>query len=97
MFNKFFSTSNNRAQAHAMEAIAALSLAANVFQVVDFAHKLLSTGQQIYQAGSTVQNAELEVVVQDFAVLNKRLQKQSRPDPDVLGPLSKDDQVYVIE
>jgi hypothetical protein len=49
-----------------MEAVAGLSLAANVLQVVDFASKLLSTGQQIYQAGSTVQNFELEVVVKDF-------------------------------
>jgi hypothetical protein len=76
-----------------MEAVAGLSLAANVLQVVDFASKLLSTGQQIYQAGSTVQNFELEVVVKDFEVLNKRLQSWSRPDPAVFGPLSDDDQV----
>jgi hypothetical protein len=79
-----------------MEAAAAFGLAANVLQVVDFAYKILSTGDQIYQAGSTVQNSELEVVLKDFTVLNTRLKSWVRPDPDVLGPLEEDGQVSVI-
>ena len=46
-----------------MESIAALSLAANVIQIVDFAQKILSAGRQIHRAGSTLQNAEVEVVL----------------------------------
>jgi hypothetical protein len=79
-----------------MEAAAAFGLAANVLQVVDFAYKILSTGDQIYQAGSTVQNSELEVALKDFTVLNTRLKSWVRPDPDVLGPLEEDGQVRVI-
>jgi hypothetical protein len=79
-----------------MEAAAAFGLAANVLQVVDFAYKILSTGDQIYQAGSTVQNSELEVVLKDFTVLNMRLKSWARPDPNVLGPLEEDGQVSVI-
>jgi hypothetical protein len=79
-----------------MEAVASLSLAANIFQVVGFASKLWSTGQQTYQAGSTVENAELEVVVKDFQVLNRRLRSWSCPDPECLGPLSEDDQVRLF-
>jgi hypothetical protein len=80
-----------------MEAVAGLSLAANIFQVVDFAGKILNTGQQVYQAGSTVENAELEVIVKDFEVFIRRLQSCARPDPHVLGPLPDDDQVRLVE
>jgi hypothetical protein len=76
-----------------MEAVAGLSLAANILQVVDFAAKLLSTGHQIYEAGSTVQNSELELVISDFTALNDRLRSWTRPDPAASGPLAKDSQV----
>jgi hypothetical protein len=36
-----------------MEGIAAFGLAANILQMVEMANKLLSTGQEIYQAGTT--------------------------------------------
>ena len=78
-----------------MEAVAAFGLAANILQVTDFAQKLLSTGRQIYQAGSTLQNAELEVAVKDFTILNKRLRSWDRSDPSVLGPMTEDGQVRI--
>jgi hypothetical protein len=76
-----------------MEAIAGLSLAANILQIVDFTAKVLSTGNQIRLSGSTVQNSELELVVNDFTTLNERITLWTRPDPANLGPLAKDVQV----
>ena len=80
-----------------MEAIAGLSLAANILQIVDFTAKVLSTGNQIRQAGSTIQNAELDLVVRDFTALNERLKSWVRPNPASSGPLAKDSQVCWVQ
>jgi hypothetical protein len=79
-----------------MEGIAAFGLAANILQVVELAYKLLSSGQEVYQAGTTLQNAELEVALKDFTVLNKRLQSSVRPVSDVFGPLTADGHVCIV-
>jgi hypothetical protein len=79
-----------------MEAVAAFGLAANILQVVEFAYKILSTGDQIYQAGSTLQNSELEVAVRDFTVLNSRLKSWVRPGSDFLGSLEEEGQVCTM-
>ncbi|KAH6878729.1 hypothetical protein BKA58DRAFT_452914 [Alternaria rosae] len=76
-----------------MEAIAGLSLAANIVQLIDFTAKILSTGNQIRQSGSTVQNAELERVVEDFTALKERMTLWARPNPASSGPLAQDSQV----
>jgi hypothetical protein len=80
-------------QAVAMEAIAGLSLAANILQVIDFSAKVLLAGHQIHKTGSTAQNAELELVTNDFVELNDRLRSWIRPDAATSGPLEKDSQV----
>jgi hypothetical protein len=79
-----------------MEAIAGLSLAANILQIVDFTAKVLSTGNQIRLSGSTVQNSELEVVVLDFTALHERITSWARPNPAGWGPLAKDSQVCYV-
>ena len=76
-----------------MEAIAGLSLAANILQVIDFTVTVLSTGNQIRQSGSTIQNSELERVVEDFTALNERITLWARPNPASSGPLAQDSQV----
>ncbi|KAH7091669.1 hypothetical protein FB567DRAFT_279507 [Paraphoma chrysanthemicola] len=75
-----------------MEPIAALSLAANILQIIDFAASLVSTSQQIYEAGSSVKVREVELSVRDFNDLNKTLKSWVRPDVHALGPLTKDQQ-----
>ena len=77
-----------------MEAIAGLSLAANILQVVELSAKLLSKGREIQQAGSTIQNSELEAVTTDFAALSGKLKSWARPDPAQLGPLARENQVH---
>lgn len=79
-----------------MEAIAGLSLAANILQVVDFTTKIFSTANEFRKAGSTVQNHELEVVVRDLTALNERTKLWARPNPASSGPLEKDSQVRWI-
>lgn len=79
-----------------MEAIAGLSLAANILQVVDFSAKLLTKGREIKQAGSTIQESELKTIAADFAALNNELRSWARPDPAKLGPLAHEDQVQTF-
>lgn len=76
-----------------MEALAAFGVAANVLQIVDFSVRLLSTGHQIFLAGSTVKNSELEVVAKDLKALSENIKRTVRPAPSIMGCLSKDDQV----
>jgi hypothetical protein len=76
-----------------MEAIAELSLAANILQVVELSAKLLSKGREIQRAGSTIQNSELEAVTTDFAALSGKLRLCARPDPAKLGPLAHENKV----
>ncbi|KAG9199650.1 hypothetical protein G6514_008311 [Epicoccum nigrum] len=77
-----------------MEAIAGLSLAANILQIVELAAKLLSKGREIQQAGSTIQNSEIETITTDFTALSAKLRSWARPDPAKLGPLAHEDQVF---
>jgi hypothetical protein len=76
-----------------MEAIAGLSLAANILQVVELSAKLLSKGREIQQAGSTIQNSEIKTITTDFAALSEKLRLCARPDPAKLGPLAHESQV----
>jgi hypothetical protein len=73
-----------------MEAIAGLSLAANIFQVIDFTANVLLAGHQIHKTGTTTQNAELELVTNDFVELNDRLKSWACLDATTSGPLEKD-------
>ena len=76
-----------------MEALAGFGLAANILQVIDFSSRLLSAGHQIYQKGSTIQNAELKIAISDFKAQNNQLKSWVPPDPATLGPLEKSGQV----
>lgn len=76
-----------------MEAIAGLSLAANILQIVDFTAKVVSTGNEICRSGSTVQNSEFGLVARDLTALNERITSWSRPNPTSSDPLAKDREV----
>jgi hypothetical protein len=89
------SHSFGRYKTPAMEALAAFGVAANVLQIVDFSVKLLSTGHQVLQTGSTVNNSELEVVAKDLRALSENIKRTVRPTPTIMGCLSNDDQVNI--
>jgi hypothetical protein len=76
-----------------MEAVAGLSLAASILQVVDFTTNVIRTGHQIYNTGSTVRNQDLALVANSFSELNDQLRLLARPDPASSGPLAKKNQV----
>ncbi|KAH7075973.1 hypothetical protein BKA63DRAFT_566014 [Paraphoma chrysanthemicola] len=75
-----------------MEGLAALSIAANIIQVVEFGQNLLRIGGQVYQSGSTLQNSDLEVVLKDFELVTSRLAVWASPNPGVPGPRTEIDQ-----
>lgn len=78
-----------------MEALAGLGLAANILQVIDFSSTLLSVGHQVYQKGSSIQNEELELVINDFNAQNDQLESWARPNLATQGPLQKSGQVKI--
>ena len=77
----------------AAAAVATLGMVANIFQIVQFSASLCSTGQQIFQAGSTVQNAEIELVTNNVKFLSEKVKLCTRPDPARMGPLTEYNQV----
>lgn len=76
-----------------MEAIAGLSLAANILQVVDFSASLLSSANEIRKNGSTARNSELNSVTVDLRNLNEDMMRSCGPGDGVAGPYSKEDLV----
>jgi hypothetical protein len=56
-----------------MDPLSALSLAANIFQVIGFTIQLAEIGKQIYDKGTTVEYGELETICKDFDSAKKTL------------------------
>ncbi len=75
-----------------MEAIAALSLASNVIQVVDFSARIVSKGYKVYKSsdGVLVEDVDAEIITQDLSALNGKLQL-SYDNVGSSAPLSEDD------
>jgi hypothetical protein len=76
-----------------LEALAALSLAGNIVQFVDFASELLSEGRQIRQAGSTVTNLDLQAICRDLERLSLKISTPVTPPTDEATGLPEDEQV----
>ena len=58
-----------------MEALAGISLAANVIQFVDFSYTLVSRGKSIHRNGSLSEYGDLEKVTVALVDYNRRLQE----------------------
>jgi N-terminal domain on NACHT_NTPase and P-loop NTPases len=70
-----------------MAALDALSLAATIVQLVDFASKLVSKGYHVYRSadGALPHNLEMEAVAKDLSHLTARLRsRKSLGNPSVL-------------
>ncbi len=61
-----------------MEALAALSIVANVFQVIDFSMNVLSTANELRKAGTTKDQSDISMVVDDLKTLNSKLKHSSQ-------------------
>lgn len=59
-----------------LDPLSALSLAGNVFQLIDFSSKIVSKGQELYKSsdGALDENRHYEVIAASLAALSARLQ-----------------------
>ena len=70
------------------EAVAALSIAANVVQFIDFSGKILSEGYRLHKSKrvSSSKNEELENIALDLQKLRDELQSQQEEKGQTLTP-----------
>ena len=61
-----------------MEALAALSIVANIFQVIDFSMTVLSTANELRKAGTTRDQSNISMVADDLRTLNSKLKQSSK-------------------
>jgi hypothetical protein len=61
-----------------MEAIAAVSFAANVLQFIEYSHGLISEASEAYQSlsGTSAENVELELVTRSLRDLSSKISNQ---------------------
>lgn len=81
-----------------MEPLAALSLASNVIQVVDFSIRVVSKSSELYRSGNgqLVQHTDISTTSSDLNRLTSRL-SASIADPSVHTVLNEDEQaLYVL-
>jgi hypothetical protein len=65
-----------------MAELAALGLAGNIIQFVDFGIKLLGNGRELYRSatGNTAEDLEIETVTGDLKILSQHLYKPLQPN-----------------
>ncbi|KAK3695911.1 hypothetical protein LTR37_018266 [Vermiconidia calcicola] len=73
-----------------MEGLAALSLIANTFQVVDFSYQILKAAWEAYKTGALSSNASQEQIALDLRTANDSLQAKLKTN--ARQNVSKDDQ-----
>ena len=74
-----------------MEALVALSLACNVVQLVDFGLKTISSFQEIYKVGATIEQQDFKATAQELATLSDDLRKSIQSVPTLI-PHARDDE-----
>ena len=65
-----------------MEPLAALSVAANVIQLVDYGTRLIRNIHQLHQDGQVPEDIDLQIVTKDLRDLNGRLQTSAEQRRD---------------
>ena len=80
-----------------MEALAGVSLAANVIQFIDFSYTLVSRGKRIYRNGSLSEYGDLEKVTIALVDYNRRLQESLAFRMSSADGPSEDEKVWVHE
>jgi hypothetical protein len=79
-----------------MEALAAVGLAGNICQFVDFASKVLHEGKQISVSGSSLSVQHLSLVTDDLQKLLLSLDNQIGLCQKPNGALNEEDHVCVL-
>lgn len=60
-----------------METLAAVGLAGNIVQFVDFSGKLISKSKQLYHHGTLDENVDIETATKHLVVLNKKFKEDA--------------------
>lgn len=79
-----------------MEALAAASLAGNVFQFVDFAFKVVSIGKELYESGAVSKHSDLESITGQLVTFNKGLQESLRSRDSSAGGVPESEEVSLL-
>jgi len=78
-----------------MEAIAGISLAANVIQFIDFSSRLVSKGKEIHENGSLSEQDDLENVTRSLAHFSHKLRESLQSRCTAGADITEDDKVGV--
>ena len=76
-----------------LEALAAVSLASNVLQFVEFLAKVVSKSSEIRQHGATILNEEIEIIMTDLTRMMKELEQSATQEPATATAFANGDQV----
>ena len=85
-----------------LDPLTALSVAGTIVQFIDFSTKLISKGNEIYYSadGTSIGNAELEVIANNLRELGARLQQVPHPgtaENEALRRLAKQCEIVAKE
>ena len=80
-----------------MEALAGVSLAANVIQFIDFSYTLVSRGKRIHRNGSPSEHGDLEKVTIALVDYNRRLQESLASRMSSADGPTEDEKVWLHE
>jgi hypothetical protein len=76
-----------------LEALAAVSLAGNVLQFIEFLAKLVSKSSEIRRHGTTVTDEEIETTMTDLIHMAKELEDPETVEPTAATAITKEDYV----
>jgi hypothetical protein len=76
-----------------MDPLTALGLAANIAQFIDFGSKLISTTEEIANAGQSISVAHLSTITADLVDFNNTLKHHLALEGTEVVPLTKEQQV----
>ncbi|OQU94913.1 NACHT domain-containing protein [Cladophialophora immunda] len=81
-----------------MEAMAAVGLAGNILQFIDFAAKIVTKGHHIYKSvdGSLSENNDLELITSDLVVLQTKLERSPDRSSGAASPNEDDEAVRTL-
>lgn len=76
-----------------MEALAAVSLAGNILQFIDFTSRLVSKGREIHTQGSLSEHSDLENVTTRLVEFNLELRESLKSKKSSTEGLTKNEKV----
>jgi len=76
-----------------LEALAAISLAGNVLQFIEFLAELVSKSSEIRRHGNTVTDEEIETTTSDLIRMGKKLEHLETVEPTAATAITEEEHV----